>query len=564
MYILGLSCFYHDAAASLLKDGRLVAAAQEERFTRVKHDWRFPDNAVRYCLAEAGIAIDDIEAIAFYEKPLLKFERVLETFLSVAPRGLRAFLDTIPSWLRHKLWLPQIVQKELGYKGKVLFAEHHLAHAASSFFLSPFQESAILTVDGVGEWATASYGTGRGNRIELTHEQRFPHSLGLLYSAFTAYLGFEVNDAEYKVMGMAPYGRPVYRDLIEGEVVEIRPDGSIRLNMECFSFQFGRRMFSRRLEELFGLPARVPETELTQKHLDIAASLQKVTEEVVLSMARHVHAGTGMKKLSLAGGVALNSVANGRLLREGPFEEIFIQPAAGDAGGAVGAAYIAWHHYLDRGERHRLENVFLGPAFSDTEVESFLRTTTGVAWERFDEAALVRETARMLADGKVVGWCRGRMEFGPRALGNRSILADPRRAEMKDIVNEKIKFRESFRPFAPAVPLEDAGKYFDMQGESPYMLLTVPAKTDRIPAVVHVDGSARVQTVRREDNPLFHALLREFEKITGIPVLMNTSLNLRGEPIACTPQDAFGTFMKSGMDGLVLGGFLVTKEELMQ
>jgi carbamoyltransferase len=565
VYILGLSCYYHDAAACLLRNGRIVAAAQEERFTRVKHDWHFPENAIRYCLAEAGIGVVDLELIVFYEKPFVRFERVLETFLAVAPRGMRAFIDTVPSWLRQKLWLRHTVEKELGFTGKLLFAEHHQSHAASSFFLSPFEEAALLTVDGVGEWATASYGIGRGNRVTLSHEMRFPHSLGLLYSTFTAYLGFEVNDAEYKVMGMAPYGKPVYQDLITKEVVEINADGSIRLNLDCFAFQYGRRMYSRRLEKLFGMPARTPESEIAQKHLDIAASLQKVTEEVILAMARHVHAETGMRNLCLAGGVALNSVANGRLLREGPFEGLFIQPAAGDAGAALGAACLGWHHHLGRSEREALTDVFLGPAFSDEEIGAYLAEVTPsapVAVRKPCVADLCGEVARLLADGKVIGWFQGRMEFGPRALGNRSILADPRRAEMKAIVNEKIKFREGFRPFAPAVTLEDAETFFDMQGDSPYMLLTVPARSEQIPAATHVDGSARVQTVKREDNPLFHALLREFESISGVPVLMNTSLNLRGEPIVCTPADAFGTFMRCGMDGLVLGNFLVLKDWL--
>lgn len=562
MYILGFSCFYHDAAACLLRDGEIVAAAQEERFTRLKHDWRLPEQAIAYCLREAGIGIGEVDFACFYEKPFLKFERVLETFLTVAPRGLRAFVDTVPSWLKQKIWLPHILEKELGFRGKVLFAEHHQAHAASSFFLSPFDEAAFLTIDGVGEWPTASFGIGRGNRIELTHEMHFPHSLGLLYSTFTAYLGFEVNDAEYKVMGMASYGEPVYAEIIRKELVDVRPDGSIRLNLDYFAFQYGRHMFNHRFERLFGMPARVPESELSQKYLDIAASLQQVTEEVVLIMARHVYAETGLKNLCLAGGVSLNSVANGRLLREGPFDGLFIQPAAGDAGAAIGAAYVAYHHYLNRTDRHQLVNVYLGPSFPDDAVECFLksRADEGIGWRKLDEALLLRETARMLAEGKVLGWFQGRMEFGPRALGNRSILADPRRAEMKDIMNEKIKFRESFRPFAPAVAAEDAGAYFGMEGESPYMLLTMPTVSGKIPAVTHVDGSARVQTVREQDNPLFHALIKEFEKITGIPVLMNTSLNLRGEPIACTPEDAFGSFMKSGMDGLIIGSFLITKD----
>jgi carbamoyltransferase len=558
VHILGLSCFYHDSASCILKDGRLVAAAQEERFSRVKHDWRFPRNAVNYCLEEAGITFDDIGLVAFHEKPFIKFERILDTFLSVAPRGLVSFLDTVPSWLKQKLWLPHILQKKCGYGGRVLFAEHHMAHAASSFFLSPFEESAVLTIDGVGEWATASYGHGRENRINLTHEMRFPHSLGLLYSAFTAYLGFKVNDAEYKVMGLAPYGKPEYYDLITDKLVDIKEDGSIRLDLKYFSFQYGKSMFNRRFEALFGVPGRIPETHLAQEHFNIAMSLQKVTEEAVLRMAGHVHRKTRSRNICLAGGVHLNSVANGRLLREGPFEHVFIQPAAGDAGGALGAACLAWHHYLHEKERHPLRDLYLGPSYGHEEARGFL-VKNNISFRELNANELVKETARLISRGKVVGWFQGKMEFGPRALGNRSILADPARAGMKDIVNKKIKFRESFRPFAPSVPLDDAQRYFDIRVESPFMLLTAETRARDIPAVTHVDGSARVQTVRESDNPLFYGLLKEFGGITGNPVLLNTSLNLRGEPIACSPEDAYRCFKKSAMDCLVIGKFLVIK-----
>lgn len=558
MYILGLSCFYHDASAVLIHSGEMIAAAQEDRFSREKHDWRFPSRAITYCLKEAGIAIHDIQFIAFYEKPFLKFERILETFLAVAPLGYKGFIDAMPSWLKQKLWIPHTIHKELGYTGKILFSEHHMAHGASSFFLSPFDESAILTIDGVGEWATASYGSGKGNTIALTHEMRFPHSLGLLYSTITSYLGFKVNDAEYKVMGLAPYGNPVYYDLITDELVTINDDGTIRLNLKYFSFQYGTRMFSKELEDLFGVPRRQPESTLTQEHFDIAMSLQKVVEDIILKMARHVHGITESENICLSGGVTLNCVANGRLLREGPFKNIFVQPAAGDAGCALGAAYLAWHHYLGEKKRYPLHDLFLGPSYRDADIEDVLRNADHV-YRKLNRDDLIAESARLLAQGKVLGWFQGRAEFGPRALGNRSILADPRRPDMRDIVNKKIKFRETFRPFAPAVPQEDARKYFDIDTVSPYMLFTVPVTTDSIPAVTHKDGSARVQTLTRKDNRLFYDLLREFGRVTGTPVLLNTSLNLRGEPIACAPEDAYRCFVQSEMDCLVLGNYLLVK-----
>ncbi len=560
MYILGISCFYHDSAACLIKDGEIIASAQEERFTRIKHDWRFPVNAIGYCLREADISINDINAVSFYEKPILKFERILETFLSIAPRGYKAFVENIPSWLKYKLWLPTILKKRLGYNGQVLFSSHHLSHAAGSFFLSQFDESAVLTIDGVGEWATASYGYARGNKITLSHELRFPNSLGLLYSTFTSYLGFKVNDAEYKVMGMAPYGKPNYYDIIKNNLVEIMEDGSIRLNLDFFSFQYGKKMFNKKFESLFDMPKREPESSLTQKHFDIAASLQKITEDIILKMAFHVYKETGLKRLCLAGGVSLNCVANGRLLRDGPFEEIFIQPAAGDAGGAIGAAYAAYHHYYEKPDRHPLKNIYLGPHYIDKEIKEYLETNK-IQFLYAEEDELINKVATFLSDGKVVGWFQGRMEFGPRALGNRSILADPTRKEMKDLINKMVKFREPFRPFAPAVTEEDAFKYFDLKVKSPYMLLTFPVISTDIPAVTHIDGSARVQTVSEESNPLFYKLLKRFGQIKGIPVLLNTSLNIRGEPIAMSPEDAYRCFEKSAMDYLIIGNFIISRKK---
>jgi len=559
MYILGISCFYHDSAAVLLRNGIIIAACQEERHSRVKHDWRFPEKSITFCLAAAGIGIDDIEVVAFHEKPLLKFERMIETFLSIAPRGYFAFIEALPSWLRQKLWLPHILNKKTGYNGKLLYAEHHLSHAAGSYFSSPFEESAILTIDGVGEWATASYGHAHGNELTLTHEMLFPNSLGLLYSALTSFLGFKVNNDEYKVMGMAPYGQPEYYDLFLKKLITLKDDGSLTLDLDYFSFQYGRKMFnSRRFSELFGIGPRSAGGELTQEHFNIASSLQKVTETSVLNMARHVQTETGLKRLCLSGGVALNSVANGRLLREGPFEDIFVQPAAGDAGSALGAAYLAFHAVTDNAGRHPLTSVYLGPEYGSNQIQAALDQARLTCTELPGDE-LFRKTARLLAEGKVVGWFQGRMEFGPRALGNRSILADPRRAEMKDHLNQRIKFREAFRPFAPAVIDNARSEFFELDRPSPYMLMTVPVKSNKIPAVTHVDGSARVQTVSPEANPRFHTLLEAFGRLTGIPVLLNTSLNIRGEPIAMTPEDAIRCFTDSGLDCLVLGNFLVLK-----
>lgn len=596
--ILGVSGFYHDSAAALVVDGRIVAAAQEERFTRKKHDAAFPAHAVQYCLQEAGLSAAQLDYAVFYEKPLLKFERLLETYLAFAPRGLRSFSLAMPQWLKDKLYIRRAFCQALGreFQGKLLFTGHHESHAASAFFPSPYDEAAILTLDGVGEWSTAAVGRGEGNRLRLTHELRFPHSLGLLYSAFTYYCGFKVNSGEYKLMGLAPYGRPIYRETIEKHLVDLKPDGSLRLNMEYFNYCQGLTMTNGRFHRLFGGPPRAAEGELVQRHMDLAASIQALTEEAVLRMAKTVHEQTGSKNLVMAGGVALNCVANGRLLREGPFDSIWIQPAAGDAGGALGAALFVWHQLLERPRTAAAgdsqQGSFLGPSFGPEEIEPLL-SAEGVSFERFgDEGELVERVAELLAAGKVVGWFHGRMEFGPRALGARSILADSRAADMQAKLNLKIKFRESFRPFAPCVLAEAVHEWFDLPAgcDSPYMLVVAPVSESRrsevaaaelqvmqrdpdlrkrvnvvrsqIPAVTHVDYSARVQTVDRHRNPRLHRLLEAFQRRTGCPVLVNTSFNVRGEPIVCTPQEAYRSFLATEMDVLVLGEFVVDKAAL--
>jgi carbamoyltransferase len=592
MYILGISAYYHDSAACLVRDGEVLAAAQEERFTRKKHDHRFPANAVEFCLKRAGISASELEYVAFYDKPLLKFERLLETYLDYAPRGLRSFLMAMPLWLREKLWIREQVSKEAGFGGKVLFTEHHESHAASAFFPSPFESAAVLTMDGVGEWATSSYGYGRGNELHLLAELHFPHSLGLLYSAFTYYTGFKVNSGEYKLMGLAPYGEPRYVRAILDELVDLREDGSLRLNMKYFDFAAGLRMTNARFDRLFGGPPRKPEGEITQREMDLARSVQEITEEAMLRMARHAHRMTGEKNLCLAGGVALNCVGNGRILREGPFENVWIQPAAGDAGGSLGAALSVWYQYL--GKVRRVEDVcrcsadgmrgsYLGPEFTNDEVEEFLLTTRA-RYRKVARAELAETVARQLADERVVGWFQGRMEFGPRALGARSILGDPRSPRMQSQMNLKIKFRESFRPFAPSVLRERVHEYFELDKDSPYMLLVAPVREElrrevtgdeeklfgierlnvprsTIPAVTHVDYSARVQTVRREDNPAYHELLAAFERLTGCAILVNTSFNVRGEPIVCTPSEAYACFMRTEMDCLVIGDYVLLKSE---
>ena len=562
MNILGISCFYHDAAAALLRDGQLVAAAHEERFTRKRHDPDLPREAVKYCLGTAGIGIDDVDYLVFYDKPFVKFERILLTYLATFPRSLPSFVKAMPVWLREKLWVPQTLHRKLEYDGEMLFAEHHQSHAASAFLPSPFEEAAILTLDGVGEWATATEGIGRGNSFELIREIRFPHSLGLLYSAFTYYLGFKVNSAEYKVMGAAPYGEPKYYDKIVKDLVDLREDGSFKLDMKYFAYDYGLTMTNRHFDTLFGMPRREPESKMEQFHWDMAASVQKVTEEVVLRMARDLHARTGMKNLCMAGGVALNCVANGRIVREGPFENLWVQPAAGDAGGALGAALFAHNTVLGNPRSFRMDHAFWGPEFSDAEIQRFLDERR-LPYRKLSREDMLRETARQLDEKQaVVGWFQGRMEWGPRSLGARSIIADARNEENWKRVNLKIKFRESFRPFAPAVLEEKSSEWFDLDRESPYMLLVCQVRPDRkIPAVTHVDGSARVQTVRRDQHAEFYDLIAEFDRRSGCPVLINTSFNVRGEPIVCTPEDAYLCFMRTNMDLLVLGNYVLEKED---
>ncbi len=587
MWILGISAYYHDSAACLVRDGVIVAAAQEERFSRKKHDHRFPSHAVAFCLRHAGIKADDLECVVFYDKPLQKFDRLIETYLDYAPSGLRSFLKAMPLWLREKLWMREEIARQCGFKGKVLFTEHHEAHAASAFYPSPFESAAILTIDGVGEWSTSSYGKGQGNQLDLLAEMVFPHSLGLLYSAFTYYTGFKVNSGEYKVMGLAPYGQPRYTQKILDELVDLRPDGSLRLNLEYFNFCQGLTMTNTAFDRLFGGPPRQPESPLTDREMDLARSVQEVTELAMMRMAQHVHTATGERNLCLAGGVALNCVANGRILRDGPFEKIWIQPAAGDAGGALGAALSVWHQYAGGARQvsypDAMSGALLGPEFSNDEIRGFL-DAAGARYHEIHPRDLPDRVAAVLADNKVVGWFQGRMEFGPRALGARSILGDPRSPRMQSIMNLKIKFRESFRPFAPAVLRERVSEYFEMNCDSPYMLLVAQVREDlripmteqqgqlfgidklnvphsTIPAVTHVDYSARVQTVCREQNQPYYDLIRAFERLTGCAVLVNTSFNVRGEPIVCTPDQAFTCFMRTEMDYLVLGDFLLDKDE---
>jgi len=625
--ILGISAYYHDSAACLLTDGEIVAAAQEERFTRKKHDHRFPGRAVEYCLREGGIAMAEIDYVAFYEKPFVKFERLLETSVAVAPRGLRTFLKAMPAWLGEKLWLRDVIARELGVDKPILFGDHHESHAASAFYPSPFEEAAVLTLDAVGEWATASFGVGRGRELTLLQEMRFPHSLGMLYSAFTYFTGFRVNSGEYKVMGLAPYGEPKYVDLIREHLVDIHDDGSLWLNLDYFDFCAGERMTSPKFDRMFGGPARKPEDPVTQREMDLARSIQEITEEVMLKMARHVHRQTGQRYLCLAGGVALNCVGNGRILREGPFEELWVQPAAGDAGGALGVALAVWHRYLAR-PRYSAERAgtwqrrmlveaggttlvnssssssasttvadrdelpayadlmkggLLGPKFSDEEIGSWL-SDHGYPARRHSRDSLPDRVAQLLAEGNVVGLLQSRMEFGPRALGARSILGDARSPQMQSIMNLKIKHRESFRPFAPSILREHVADWFELDGDSPYMLLVADVAQKRrleqsaeqralwgieklkvprseVPAVTHVDHSARIQTVRRETNPVYYDIIRAFHARTDCPVIVNTSFNVRGEPIVCTPDDAYRCFMRTQMDVLVLESFVLEKAD---
>ncbi|MDY6987452.1 MAG: carbamoyltransferase [Thermodesulfobacteriota bacterium] len=587
MYILGISCFYHDSAACLVRDGVILAAAQEERFTRKKHDPRFPRSAIAYCLSEADIDIGHVDYVVFYDKPLLTFERLLMSYLTVAPRGIRSWLEAMPLWLGQKLHIPKVVKRETGYEGDVLFTEHHESHAASAFYPSPFNEAAILTIDGVGEWATGSYGFGENKDITLLKELLFPDSVGLLYSAFTYFTGFRVNSGEYKLMGLAPYGVPRYRDLILSELVDAKDDGSIRLNLSYFDFLGGLRMTNERFAKLFGGPPRAPETEITQREMDIAASIQSVTEEIVLRMVKHVHRETNQKYLCLAGGVALNCVANGRILREGPFERIWIQPAAGDAGGALGAALSVWHRFLgnprpDPESGDSQQGSYLGPSFSNNAVKAFLEGN-GYPYQQLNGREKSKTIAELIAKGKIVGYMAGRMEFGPRALGARSILGDPRREDTQTVMNLKIKYRESFRPFAPAVMEEKVSEYFDIDRPSPYMLLVADLRKERrhpqptgdgipmlerlkakrsdIPAITHLDYSARLQTVSREHKSDYHEVISEFERLTGCAVLVNTSFNVRGEPIICSPEDAYRCFMRTEMDVLVIEDCILFKEK---
>jgi carbamoyltransferase len=586
-YILGVSAFYHDSAAALLKDGEIISAAQEERFSRRKHDYNFPEGAIDYCLASAGISRQELDFVAFYDKPFVKFERLLMTYLSYAPFGLKSFLTSMPPWIKDKIFMKHLIEEKLSCYGKVLFPEHHISHAASAFYPSPFKESAIITVDGVGEWTTASFGTGIDNQISLISEIKFPHSLGLLYSAFTYYTGFKVNSGEYKLMGLAPYGEPIYANLIKKELIDIKNDGSFRLNLRYFNYCCGLTMTNREFDKLFGGCPRDPEKDKIEKrHMDIARSIQSVTEEIVLKMVKHTREKTGLDNLCLAGGVALNCVANGRILRERIFKNIWIQPAATDAGGALGAALLVWYGHLKNhrtadGKNDKMKASLLGPEFSDKEIEGYLQDNN-IIYKKLNNAEIAGCAARIIADEKVLGWFQGRMEYGPRALGSRSILGDARSEKMQSIINLKIKFRESFRPFAPTVLAEKATEYFDMDCESPYMLLTVPVKQSRhlpvpeaqkglsgidklkikrsdIPAVTHIDYSARAQTVKEKDNPLYYKMIKEFFKLTGCPVIINTSFNVRGEPIVCTPEDAYRCFMRTNMDYLLMGSYLLDK-----
>ncbi len=588
MNILGISAFYHDSAACLLIDGKIVAAAQEERFTRKKHDPDFPARASRYCLKSQGLTIDDIDYVVFYDKPVLKFERLLQTYLTTSPRGFISYAKAIPLWLKHKLWIPDVIKKELQFEGEILFTEHHQSHAGSAFFPSPYKNAAILTIDGVGEWTTNSLGYGEGNKFQIFKDISFPHSIGLLYSAITYFTGFKVNSGEYKVMGLAPYGKPKYVQTILDNLIDLKEDGSFHLNMKYFNFMSGLTMTNNAFADLFGSPRRKPESSITQREMDLAKSVQEVVEEVMLRQANFLHKETGAENLCMAGGVALNCVGNGRLLREGPFKNIWIQPAAGDAGGALGAALCCWHGYLDKPRVANNKNdvqhgSLLGPDYSRQEIEEQLQAYNA-KYEYVDDSKFSSKVADVLDDKKVVGFFHGRMEFGPRALGNRSILGDPRSKEMQSKMNLKIKYRESFRPFAPIVMREHVSEYFDIDCDSPYMLLVAPVKEKRritmtkeqeelfgieklniprsdIPAVTHVDYSARIETVSSEQNKVVYDILKAFKEKTGCPVLVNTSFNVRGEPIVCTPADAYTCFMRTEMDCLVVGNYILFKEE---
>ena len=599
MYVLGISAFYHDSGVALIKDEEIIAAAQEERFSRKKHDAGFPVHAIEYCLDEAGISLKEVDYIAFYDKPFLKFERLLETYLTEAPRGFQSFVMAVPIWLKEKLFLKETLARSFNeiselskdeITDKLMFGEHHQSHAASAFYPSPFEDAAILTIDGVGEWATTSLAYGKGNNIEFLKEIHFPHSLGLLYSAFTYYTGFKVNSGEYKVMGLAPYGNPVYVDLIKEHLIDIKEDGSYRLNMDYFNYTTGLTMTNDKFHQLFGAPAREKEGTLTQREMDLAASIQVITEEVVIKMAKHAKEVTGSNNLCLAGGVALNCVGNGRLLREKIFDNIWIQPAAGDAGGALGGAYSVYYQELgnqrtvDPKQQDRMQGTYLGPSSNKQDIEAYLNSINAVYHYQTNEEQLIDIVSDALKDEKVVGWHHGRMEFGPRSLGHRSIIGDARSSKMQSIMNLKIKYRESFRPFAPSILREKVNEWFDLDSDSPYMLLVAQVKKDKqltmtaeqeklfgieklniprseIPAVTHVDYSARVQTVHKETNPRYHKLISKFEEKTGSPVIVNTSFNVRGEPIVCTPEDSYRCFMRTEMDVLVIDDFILYKQE---
>jgi len=588
MYILGISAYYHDSAACLLKDGIIVAACQEERFTRKKHDADFPAQAIDACLNIGGITKSDIDLVAFYDKPFLKFERILETYLTFAPIGIKSFLRAMPLWIKKKLWIKELIRDELNYNGKIIFPEHHESHAASAFFPSPYQEAAFLTMDGVGEWSTTSYGSAKDNQIELYADIQFPHSLGLLYSAFTYYTGFRVNSGEYKVMGLAPYGEAKYKDLIYEHLIDVKEDGSFKMNMDYFNYCSGLTMTSKKFHKLFDGYPRKPETKLTQKEMDLARSVQEVTEEIVMKMAAHVKKETGMKYLCLAGGVALNCVSNGKLSRSGLFDDIWIQPAAGDSGGAVGCALFSWYQYLNNprladNKSDFMQGAYLGPEFKNDSIESYLKKNE-YSYQKLLDEELPDKISDLIADKKVIGWFQGRMEFGPRALGSRTIIGDARSPEMQKTINLKIKYRESFRPFAPSVRAENISDYFEIDRESPYMLLVANVHKDKqikmseeqysyfgleklnlvrskVPAITHVDYSARIQSVNGKTNPRYHELLTEFNDKYGCPVIVNTSFNVRGEPIVCTPKDAYLCFMRTEMDFLIMGNFLLDKSE---
>jgi len=566
MYTLGISCYYHDSSAAILKDGKVIAAVEEERFSRKKFDDDFPKQAINWCLKESGISSKNLDSVAFYDKPVLKFERLLDNYIAVAPRGLYSFLDVIPKWLHKRLWVKDEISKHLkDFNGEIIFPEHHMSHAAHAFFTSPFDEAAILTVDGVGEWTTASFGTAHDTTIKLTNDIRWPHSVGLFYSAFTYFLGFKVNEGEYKLMGLSAYGKPKYYDLIMENLVDVKNDGSIHLNMKYFSFTYDKVMTNQKFSDLFGIPPRKEDSKAEQIHYDIAASAQLVLEDILLKMVNHVHKKTGMTNLCFGGGVALNGVANYRILKEGPFENLHIPPSPGDGGSAVGCAqYLYYCH--DKNKRMMEDNVeriknniFVGPSHSNDEIKSFLDTNK-IDYKFLETNSLLQTVAKLIVEGNVVGWYQGKMEWGPRALGNRSIIADPRNVKMKDILNEKIKHRESFRPFAPCILEEYTSEYFDVDVSSPYMLLVAPVKKpEKIPAVTHVDGTARLQTVSKDINLLFYNLITEFYKITGVPVLINTSMNVRGEPIVDTPEQAYNMIVKTDMDYIVMGDYIIKK-----